>query len=173
VDIAGRLASHVGQSLASCCQSDRAAVLGGYRFIENSKVAAEKIAESAFATVAAEAARLEVMLAVEATTTMLYEHSVAEGLGTAGSSPQPRQRGFLVHSVLLVDAQREKTIGLIEQRYWCRPDGEYGKKHQRKQRAYEEKESYKWQRASEQVHVRLGAAMGRTISVCDRESDIY
>jgi len=94
VDIGSRLASHVGQSLASCCRSDSAAALGGYRFIENPKVDADRIAESAFTSVAAEAARLEVVLAVEDTTTMLYEHSVAEWLGTAGSSPQPRQVGI-------------------------------------------------------------------------------
>jgi len=55
VDVAGRLASNIGQSLASCCRSDRAAVLGCYRFIENTKISADKIAEAAFTAVASEA----------------------------------------------------------------------------------------------------------------------
>jgi len=173
VDVAGRMASHAGQSLASCCRSNAAALLGSYRFIENPQVDTERISGSAFGSVAAEASRCETLLAVEDTTTMLYKHSVAEGLGTAGSSPEPSQRGFLVHSVLLVDAQSESTVGLIDQRYWCRPKEEHGKKHHRKQRAYEDKESYKWQHASERVHARLGETMERTVSVCDRESDIY
>jgi len=173
VDVAGRLASHIGQSMAACCRSSASAVLGGYRFIENKKIVAEDISDSAFAVVAAEAAHTDVILAVEDTTTMLYSHSVSGELGTTGRSPQPRQRGYMVHSVLLVDAQKERTMGLIEQRYWHRVDDDYGKKHDRARRAYEDKESYKWQRASQQMHARLGEATGRTISVCDREADIY
>jgi len=98
---------------------------------------------------------------------------VSNELGAAGRSPQPRHRGYLVHFVLLVDGQKETTIGLVEQRYWCRSDEDYGKKHQRSQRAYEDKESYKWQRASERAQVRLGETIERTVSVCDREADIY
>ncbi|MDR2187318.1 MAG: IS4 family transposase [Azonexus sp.] len=40
--------------------------------------------------------------------------------------------------------------------------------------AYEDKESYKWQRASECLAQRLDEpTLARTLSVCDRESDIY
>ncbi|MHB1272653.1 MAG: hypothetical protein ACYCZD_07770 [Rhodanobacter sp.] len=49
----------------------------------------------------------------------------------------------------------------------------YGKNHARKQRAYGDKESFKWEQASVRMAERLGEAMARTISVCDRESDIY
>jgi len=109
VDIADRLASHVGQSLAACCRSSTAAMLGGYRFLENKKVDPEAISQSAFAAVAAEAYQRIDILAIE-DTTMLYLHSVAGGLGAVGRSSQPRQRGYLVHSVLLVDAKEEETI---------------------------------------------------------------
>jgi len=62
---------------------------------------------------------------------------------------------------------------LIEQQHWCRDRASFGKKHLRKRRAYEDKESYKWEQASVQTAKRLGSAMERTISVCDRESDVY
>lgn len=37
----------------------------------------------------------------------------------------------------------------------------------------EDKESYKWEHASERTAERFGATMARTISVCDREFDVY
>ncbi|GKX51800.1 hypothetical protein SOASR029_21090 [Budvicia aquatica] len=42
-----------------------------------------------------------------------------------------------------------------------------------KKRPYKEKESYKWQKASEQMASRLGDTQSRVISVCDREADIW
>jgi hypothetical protein len=78
-----------------------------------------------------------------------------------------------LHSVWLVDGQDEHSVGLIEQRHGCRDNTDYGKKHQRQQRAYADKESTQWQHASERMSLRLGETMARTISVCDRESDIY
>lgn len=75
--------------------------------------------------------------------------------------------------MLLLDATSEQTVGLIEQTPWCREASSYGKKHQRKKRAYEDKESYKWEQASIQAKARLGDMMKRTISICDREADLY
>lgn len=37
-------------------------------------------------------------------------------------------------------------VGLIEQQRWSRTTDTYSVKHQRKERPYEEKESYRWQR---------------------------
>jgi hypothetical protein len=74
---------------------------------------------------------------------------------------------------LLLDAVSERTIGLIVQHHWCWGRADYGKKHRRKQRAYEDKECYKWEHASVQMAKHLGAAMQRAISVCDHESDVY
>jgi len=80
---------------------------------------------------------------------------------------------MLAHSVLMVDAQTEQTIGLAEQHRWCRKDEDFGTKHQRKQREYKTKESYKWQRSSEAMTARYASVMDNIISVCDRESDIF
>lgn len=35
-------------------------------------------------------------------------------------------KGMLAYSVLMVDAQTEKTIGLAEQHRWCRKDEDFG-----------------------------------------------
>ncbi|MDP3293656.1 MAG: IS4 family transposase [Nevskia sp.] len=131
------------------------------------------IRDAGFGCVAQQAQSAERLLAVEDTTSASYAHAAAARLGGTGSQREARHRGYLVHSVLLLDATREHTLGLIEQRHWCRDDAEYGKKHARKQRAYEDKESYQWEQASVRMAARLGEAMARTISVCDRESDVY
>ena len=50
-------------------------------------------------------------------------------------------------------------MGLIDQQRWIRDDEERGKRNTRKQRPYEEKESFKWQQSSESIEHRLGAQM--------------
>lgn len=173
VDIGKRMASQMGSSLSKCCEGDEAALLGSYRLLRNEGVKAEAIREGGFAATVRQAQEHALLLAVEDTTSVSYEHTVAARLGTTSNSPNAKRRGYQVHSVLLLDAQSEQTVGLIEQTHWRRETSGYGKKHQRKKRAYEDKESYKWEQASIQTAGRLGDTMARTISVCDREADLY
>jgi hypothetical protein len=141
--------------------------------MRNEAVEPEAIREGGFESVAKQAQTESLLLAVEDTTSISYTHAVATELGTTSNNQDAKRNGFLAHSVLLLDAVSEQTIGLIAQQHWCRDRADYGKKHRRKQRAYEDKESYKWEQASVQMAKRLGPAMQRTISVCDRESDVY
>lgn len=173
VDVAARLAGCAGSSLAKSCQGDAAAQLGGYRLMRNTSVEPEAIAEAGFEAVVRQIPEDATVLALEDTTTLSYRHGIGDELGVIGNDLGASSRGFLVHSVLLVDAATERTLGLAEQQHWCRDDRAHGKKHQRKTRAYQDKESYKWQRASERLSQRLGTNMACTISVCDRESDVY
>jgi len=173
VDVAARWASCAGSSLARSCQGDTAAQLGGYRLMRNTNVEPEAIAGAGFEAMVRQIREDATLLALEDTTTLSYRHGVADELGMIGNDVRASSRGFLVHSVLLIDASTERTLGLAEQQRWRRDDRAHGQKHQRKNRAYLDKESYKWQRASERLSQRLGTHMTRTISVCDRESDVY
>lgn len=173
VDVAARMASQMGRSLAKSCGGDQAALLGGYRLMRNEAVEPEAIREGGFGSVAKQAQTQGLLLAVEDTTCISYNHAVAAELGITSNNQDAKRNGFLAHSVLLLDAVSEHTIGLIAQQHWCRDRADYGKKHMRKQRSYEDKESYKWEQASVHMAKHLGAAMQRTISVCDRESDVY
>lgn len=173
VDIGKRMASQMGCSLSKCCEGEGAALLGGYRLLRNEEVKPEAIREGGFAATARQAQEYALLLAVEDTTSVSYEHAVAAQLGTTSSSPNAKRKGYQVHSVLLLEAASEQTVGLIEQTPWRREASSFGKKHQRKKRAYEDKESYKWEQASVQVEARLGDMMTRTISICDREADLY
>src|SRR5260363_219083 len=73
-----------------------------------------------FVATACQAQEHAVLLAVEDTTILTYEHAVASQLGTTSNNPNAKRRGDQVHSVLLLDALSEQTVGLIEQSHWCR-----------------------------------------------------
>ena len=174
VDVAARMAKQVGSSIAQCCEGSAAALVGSYRLMRNAQVEVEAIREGGLASVAdAAQAQSGVLLALEDTTSISYAHAASADLGATGSQRDSKQRGFQVHSVLLLAAEGDRTLGLIEQRHWIREKARFGQKHARKQRMYQDKESYKWEQASRRMAARLGAAMSRTISVCDRESDVY
>lgn len=174
VDVGARLARQVGASMAQCCEGEPAALQASYRLMRNDDVSAQAIREGGLGSVALQAqAHDGVLLAIEDTTSVSYGHAAAADLGATGSRREAKLRGYLVHSVLLVDAASERTLGLIEQRHWSRDPANHGQKHARKQRAYGDKESFKWEQASVRMTERLGETMARTISVCDRESDIY
>lgn len=173
VNVASRMAKHMGRSLAKSCGPDQAALLGGYRLVRNGAVKPEAIRASGFAGTAKSVQEAKCLLAIEDTTCVSYGHAVATRLGLTGGKKAAKRNGFMVHPVLLLDAESGHTLGLIEQQHWQRDPASYGKNHTRKKRAYPGRESYKWQQASIEVAKRLGPAMPRTLSVCDRESDIY
>lgn len=173
VRLAGQCAGHAGFAPARACRGDAAANEGAYRLLRNDAVAPEAIAEGGFAASAEAARGCAELLAVEDTTTLSYRHGVAPELGDLGGHAGSTKRGFWVHSVLLLDAASERTVGLIEQRRWCRASAARGQRRRRRERAYENKESIKWQRASEAMARRLGETLARVISVCDREADVY
>ncbi len=139
VDVGARLARQVGASMAQCCAGESAALLGSYRLMRNEGVSAEAIREGGLRWSAPQASSCPgVLLAVEDTTSVSYAHAAAAGLGTTGSRREAKHRGYLVHSILLLESVSERTIGLLEQRHWSRDAATYGKQHARKQRAYED-----------------------------------
>ena len=173
VRMAGYLARHAGSSLLKSCGGNEAAAKGMVRLLRNEDVDPSAIAEGGFQATARRARSGAVLLAIEDSTSLVYQHSVAEELGATSNNPQAVNKGFIVHSVVLLDGYSGATVGLIEQRRWKRLAEERGKKRRRKTRAYEDKESFKWQRAGQAVRARLDEALSaRIISVCDREADI-
>jgi hypothetical protein len=174
VKVAGQLASDAGGSPSRACQGDEAAAEGAYRWLRNDKVDPQAVAEGGFGATVKAVEGLGELLALEDTTTLSYPHASArEQLGDLGGKAGSDRRGFFVHSVLLLERETGRTVGLIDQACWRRDGQKRGQRHARKSRPYEEKESAKWQHASERVAVRLGALMAQVISVGDREADVY
>ena len=145
--MAGDLARHAGESLLKSCAGDAAAVEGLSRLLRNAQVMPEASAEGGFAATVRRAQGCGRLLAVADTTSLSYRHGVVEELGLTGSRAESSRKGFMVHSVLLLDGSSGATVGLLEQRRWMRAVADYVQKHARQGRAYEDKESFKWQQA--------------------------
>lgn len=173
ITTAASLAVNGGGSVARACKTDAASHEGGYRFLRNPQVKVVAMDDAGFQATAERIQDVARVLAIDDSTTLSYRHRVSEQLGYTGSKKDSVAKGFMVHSTLLVDANSGVTQGLIAQHRWIRDAARYGKKHQRKQTAYEDKESYKWTRNAQAMRARLGDKMSAVIAVCDRESDIF
>ena len=166
------MASNSGSSIVKASGSP-ASIEGAYRFLRNDKIEANDIANAGFPSLLPDLKRSNKMLALEDTSTLCYRHNVTKDLGHTGAYKKSSSKGILAHTVLMIDAETEHTIGLAEQHRWCRKDEDFGTANDRKRRKYETKESYKWQRSSEAMSLRYASVMDNIISVCDRESDMF
>lgn len=113
-------------------------------------------------------AGMEKVLLVQDTTSFNFSHHPAtEGLGPLENE---HSRGFLAHSTLAV-SEVGVPLGLLQQQVWVRSEEEVGKRHQRHQRPFEEKESYKWVKGLPQAAAPDNSA--GYVVVCDAEAHIY
>jgi hypothetical protein len=173
VEYAAREAGSGAHSTSGACAGDGAAQEGAYRLIRNENVDPDAIAEGGFQATVEASRECRVLLGIEDSTTLGFDHSVAEELGDLGGKEGAKRRGFWVHSMLLVDGETERTVGLVHQQRWSRdPSARLGSK-KASQKPRDAKESEKWRFASECAAERMGPLMSRVISVCDREADIY
>lgn len=173
IQMGKQLSSSTGASLSKSCEGRDDLIEGSYRFVRNERVKALQIAEGGYDVTRNLAETIPLLLAIEDSTSLSYGHEVSKELGDTSSKANAKKRGYIVHTTMLMDAQKEKTIGLIAQERWCREVAEHGKKHRRRETAYEKKESYKWEKNTLQLEKRLGEKLKDVISICDREADIY
>jgi hypothetical protein len=120
VAVARQLAIHSGSSLARASEGDAIAQEGAYRLVRNDKVKPEALMQSGFDATVHKARGYKRLLEIQDTTTLSYSHSVSGKLGDLGGPDDQTGSGLWVHSALLVDADGEQTIGLIDQDYWQR-----------------------------------------------------
>lgn len=137
-------------------------------FWGNERVSHEAIIEVQRAETLLRMREADKVLLVQDTTSFNFSHHPA----TAGLGPleNPYCRGFLAHSTLAV-SRVGVPLGLLEQQVWVRYDEETGKRHQRHQRPFEEKESYKWVKGLPQAD-ETNSGQGYVV-VCDAEAHIY
>jgi len=80
---------------------------------------------------------------------------------------------LLVHDTMALSVEGT-PLGLLDLQCWARDGHSFGKKHQRKQRPIEDKESAKWLQSFQRVAaVQQQCPQTQLVSVADRESDIY
>lgn len=175
VKLATAMARRPEASVDAACGQSSAAAEGAHRLIRNSEAGAGAIFEGGTRHTAELAKKFSGdILALEDSTTLSYSHSVGEELGDTGGTIGSKNRGWWVHTVMLVMEKNHYPLGPVEQQRWCRPIRSRGRRHRRRARDYREKESFKWERASRAMESRLGTeVMERVISVCDREADVF
>ena len=168
VQLATALANHTGQSIVQSMSSP-AEIEAAYRFVRNQSIDASAIAEAGFQASVEQAQTHDCLLALEDTTSLSFTHAtVTNELGHTSS--HQNSRGIEVHSILLFAPDTQAVVGLVEQHRWTRDIDAYGQKHQRKTRAYEDKESYKWERSARAMTTRMAQQMNKVSAVCDREA---
>ncbi len=96
-------------------------------------------------------------------------HKETSGLGTLESV---YKRGLFMHTELLMSGQGVPW-GLVGQQLWTRPVEAVGKRHRRKERVIEDKESVKWLNGLPEIPEAVKAAGTQVVRVSDRESDVY
>jgi hypothetical protein len=176
VSVAAALARHPGSPPGRVCSSRPAELEGANRFLRNSHFSADEILGAGLMSTAHLVENRSIddeILSIQDSTTLGYEHSVCEELGDLGGPAASTTRGWFVHSNLLWSL-RSGPLGLISQQWLLRPPAERGKRHQRRERDYQDKESFKWQRSYEEMEQRVGSETSRRLlSVFDSEADIY
>ncbi|MGC5428830.1 IS4 family transposase [Aeromonas veronii bv. sobria] len=163
VNVATQLAKYSGKSITHSSEGSEAMQEGAYRLIRNPHVSAAAIRKAGAMRTVELAQAFPELLAIEDTTSLSYRHQVAEELGKLGAT-EDKSRGWWVHSVLLLEAATFRTVGLLHQEWWMRPDDPADAV---------EKESGKWLAAAATCRQRMGNMMSKVIAVCDREADIY
>jgi hypothetical protein len=119
------MASNTGSSIVKASGSQDS-IECTCRFFSNDKIEANDIATAGLTTLLPELELSNKMLALEYTSTLCYRHNVGKELGHTDAYKQSPSRGMLAHTVLMVDAETEHTIGLAAQHRWCRKDENFG-----------------------------------------------
>ena len=108
------------------------------------------------------------LLIVHDTTTISYNDLQAEGLGYIDNAAG---KGIFCHSSIAATTNGI-PVGLLNQQIWSRDPSQLGKSASRKQKPFEDKESYKWYKGIACVNELLNKEIEK-IHIGDREADIY
>jgi len=138
-----------------------------YEFFKNEDIKLEAIT-AAISAFGASQIEQQKLLVIHDTSTISYNDLQAEGLGYIDNAVG---KGFFCHSSIAATVNGI-PLGLLNQLIWTRQSAELGKSANRKQKPFDQKESYKWYRGIQSVNQQLGEGITK-IHIGDREADIY
>ncbi len=158
--------------IPQACQS-RAATKAAYRFFQHPETTMDALLEPHIEATQQRIGKENIVLVVQDTTSLNYStHPATNDLGPIGSSPDGIV-GLIVHDTMAFSLEGT-ALGLVDVQCWARNGDEFGKKHQRKQRPIEQKESNKWlQSYRKTAEIQQHCPNTTLVSVGDREADIY
>lgn len=138
-----------------------------YEFFKNEDIKLESISGAISAFGARQAERQQLLI-IHDTSTISYNDLQAEGLGYIDNAAG---KGIFCHSSIAATAEGI-PLGLLNQIIWSREPAQLGKSAKRRQKPFEEKESYKWYQAIRSVNELLSREITK-IHIGDRDADIY
>jgi hypothetical protein len=160
-------------SVPQACSHSWGRLKGAYRLLRNDDISLRDILAPHYASTAARMHDESVVLAVQDTTSLNYGTlSATTGLGPITNAAHGAV-GLEVHDTLTF-TPGGVPLGLLDVQVWARDAAEFGKKHTRRTRPIEEKESYKWLASFQAAaHAQRLCPHTRVVSVGDRESDVF
>jgi len=173
--LAAALAAKPTCSIPQAC-SDPAATKAAYRLLENKRVSHLPLVAAAAQATAKACAGFTIILAVQDTVTIsLAGRKQTKGLGPVGE--KDGVQGLFLHGTVALH-KNGRPLGLLDAQIWARDPEEHGQAAQRRQRPFEEKESYKWVRGMTAAQGWLQQELPagerpRLIHIMDREGDIH
>src|SRR6266542_3587035 len=139
-----------------------------YEFFKNKDVSIEALRKAMMQYGATKAADEMTLLIAHDISNISYNDLQADGLGYLDNK---EGQGILCYSSIAATAEG-LPLSLLYQQTWTRPFEELGKSVKRKQRAFEDKESYRWYEGMSEVNKLLGDDLHK-IHIADREADVY
>lgn len=172
VEIARDFGARPQAQIPQACQS-RAKTKAAYRFFKHPNTNMDDLLEPHRQSSYQRIAEKKIVLCPQDTTSLNYStHPATENLGPIGSKKEGII-GLIVHDTMAFSVEGT-PLGLLDVQCWARDADEFGKKHERKQRTIEEKESYKWLRSFQSVaEAQRHCPNTMLVSMGDREADIY
>lgn len=168
VQMIEQFAASPGASIPKACGCE-AETKAAYRALSSEETSAEEIRLAhARATVERTREHERVLVLQDTLSADFTSRPSIVGTGTLEKS---YLRGVLVHSGVVV-TPAGLPLGTIEQQVWSRPEKELGKRHTRRERPIEEKESFRWLEMVDAVESKLPHEVEAWV-VGDREADIY
>jgi hypothetical protein len=162
-----KLGEHSEVSFSRALGSQRKAVS---RILHHQETSAEDLLEGHIQATCKRCQQEEFVLIPSDTTYVNFTtHKAVEGLGLIGDKTS--QRGFLIHSALAL-SPLGVPLGVIHQQSWVRDPDTFGTAKERRERPFEEKESYKWQEAVQDIAEALPESV-KALVIQDREADIF
>jgi hypothetical protein len=159
-------------NIPQACAS-RAATKAAYRFFDNDQVSMQAILAPHFEATEQRLRSHEIVLVAQDTSILNYtHHPETSGLGPINTT-KDKSIGLLLHDTMAFTPEGT-PLGLLDVQCWARDAAEAGKRHQRHQKAIEEKESFKWLKSYRDVcAVQARCPHSQLIVMADREADIH
>ena len=163
------LAAQPNESVPQAC-GDWAATKAAYEFWKSPRIKPDDIRTAHQKSTVERVKEHNVVLAIQDTTDLNFTHHPSkQGVGPISS--QSKVMGLKVHSVLGVSILGV-PLGMLHQQVWTRNPQEVGKRHRRRQRQTEDKESQRWLTALTATESAVPEEL-EVVTLADREADIY